>query len=228
MALRGAIRSLVINTLLVPERWRSGVVYNPLSARMAQDPYPDYAKLRERSPVHRSRLLDGWVFSRYADVDAILRDHRCFSSDPRKRNLSRRQQAILPAEDDYHMLLLDPPDHTRLRALVNKAFTRRAVNALEPEIRRLVNSLLDNADPGGFDLMEAVANPLPVIVIAEMLGVPPEDRERFRVWSNLRARLLEPTITPGNARPRPRPGPRSRSTSCPSSRRVARGRRGTS
>ena len=194
MALSGAIRSLVIHTVLVRERWQSGIVYNPVSARMAQDPYPDYARLRERSPVHRSRLLKGWVFSRYADVDAVLRDHRRFSSDPRKRNLSRRQKATLPGPDDYTMLFIDPPDHTRLRGLVNKAFTRRAVNALEPHIRGLVNSMLDAVDPSGFDLMEAVANPLPVIVIAEMLGVPAEDRARFRVWSAQRARLLEPTI----------------------------------
>ena len=195
MGLGNAIRSLVINTVLVRERWQSGVAYNPLSAGMAQDPYPDYARLRERSPVHRSRLMNAWVFSRYDDVDTVLRDHRRFSSDPRKRTLSRRQQAILPGPDDYTMLFLDPPDHTRLRALVNKAFTRRAVNALEPHIRGLVSSLLDEVDPNGFDLMEAVANPLPVIVIAEMLGVPPEDRARFRVWSAQRARLLEPTIS---------------------------------
>ena len=196
MVLRNAMRSLVINTLLVPERWRNGVVYNPLSARTAQNPYPDYARLRSHSPVHRSRLLNAWVFSRYADVDTVLRDHRRFSSDPAKRDLSRRQQAIVPAPGDYTMLLLDPPDHTRLRALVNKAFTRRAVNALEPHIRGLMNSMLDDVDPAGFDLMEAVANPLPVIVIAEMLGVPPEDRARFRAWSDQRARLLEPTISP--------------------------------
>ena len=196
MALRDAIRSLVVNTLVLRERWGSGAAYNPLSARTAQDPYPEYATLRERSPVHRSRLMNAWVFSRYADVDAILRDHRRFASDPRKRTLSRRQQGTLPDPGDYTMLFLDPPDHTRLRALVNKAFTRRAVNALEPHIRSLMNSLLDDVDPSGFDLMEAVAVPLPVIVIAQMLGVPPEDRARFRTWSNRRARLLEPTITP--------------------------------
>ena len=197
MALRQAIRSLAINTVLVRERWQSGVVYNPLSGRIAQDPYPEYAKLRERDPVHRSRLANSWVFTRYADVDAILRDQRNFSSDPRKRELSRRQRAALPSPDDYTMLFLDPPDHTRLRGLVNKAFTRRAVNALEPHIRSFLNALLDGIDDpaAGFDLMDAVANPLPVIVIAEMLGVPPEDRTRFRVWSNQRARLLEPTIS---------------------------------
>ena len=196
MALRDAIRSVVVNALLLRERWSSGAVYNPLSAAVAQDPYPQYADLRERSPVHRSRLMNAWVFSRHADVDTVLRDHRRFSNDPRKRTLSRRQMASLPGPDDYTMLFLDPPDHTRLRALVNKAFTRRAVNALEPHIRGLMNSLLDEVDPAGFDLMEAVANPLPVIVIAEMLGVPARDRERFRTWSNLRARLLEPTLGP--------------------------------
>ena len=196
MALRDAIRSLAINTLLIRERWQCGTVYNPLSADVAQDPYPTYAALRERSPVHRSRLMNAWVFSRHADVDTVLRDHRRFANDPRKRNLSGRQQATLPDPGDYTMLFLDPPDHTRLRALVNKAFTRRAVNALEPHIRGLMNALLDDVDPGGFDLMEAVAYPLPVIVIAEMLGVPASDRERFRTWSNRRARLIEPTISP--------------------------------
>ena len=196
MALRDAIRSLVVNTLVLRERWGSGAAYNPLSTQTAQDPYPEYATLRERSPVHRSRIMNAWVFSRYADVDAILRDHRRFANDPRKRTLSRRQQGTLPDPGDYTMLFLDSPDHTRLRALVNKAFTRRAVNALEPHIRSLMNSLLDDVDPSGFDLMEAVAVPLPVIVIAQMLGVPPEDRARFRTWSNRRARLLEPTITP--------------------------------
>ena len=197
MALREAIRALMINTMLVRERLQCGVAYNPLSAKMAQNPYPDYARLRDRDPVHRSRLMNAWVFTRYADVDAVLRDHRHFSNDPRKRDLTRRQQATLPTPDDYTMLFLDPPDHTRLRGLVNKAFTRRAVNALEPHIRGLMGALLDAVDdPAGFDLMETVAMPLPVIVIAEMLGVPPEDRAQFRTWSNQRARLLEPTIGP--------------------------------
>ena len=73
MSLRNAVRSLVINTVLVRELMQSGVAYNPTSARLAQDPYPTYAGLRERDPVHRSRLMDAWIFSRHADVDAILR-----------------------------------------------------------------------------------------------------------------------------------------------------------
>ena len=190
------VRSVAVGALLARERWQSGVAYNPLSARVARDPYPVYAKLRARDPVHYSRLMDAWVFTRYRDADAILRDHRHFSSDPRKRKASKRQRASLPSPEDMTMLFLDPPDHTRLRALVNKAFTRKAVNALEPHVRGLMESLLDDVeDPAGFDWMEAVANPLPVIVIAEMLGVPPEDRAQFRIWSDRRARILEPTIT---------------------------------
>ena len=191
-----AIQSAMVRTVLLRERWQSGVVYNPLSPEMAQDPYPVYAALRNRGPVHRSRLMNSWLFTRHADVDAILRNHRRFGNDPRKGKLSRRQRAILPPPNQFTMLLLDPPDHTRLRALVNKAFTPRAVRLLEPRIRRIMGSLLDAVeDPAAVDLMTAVAQPLPVIVIAEMLGVPPEDRDRFKVWSARRARLLEPMIS---------------------------------
>ena len=197
VSMRKAIRSAIANAVLVRERWQSGVVYNPLSAGMAQDPYPFYAALRERDPVHRSRLVNAWVFTRHADIDAILRDHRRFSNDPRKGTLSRRQRANLPTEDEFTMLFLDPPDHKRLRALVNKAFTPKVVNALEPHIRSLLGALLDDVDdPAGFDLMQAVAQPLPVIVIAEMLGIPAEDRAQFKVWSDQRARVLEPAIEP--------------------------------
>ena len=194
--LRRALRRAVVGVLVAPERWRSGVAYNPLSARMARDPYPLYAELRARDPVHHSRLLDAWVFSRHADVDAILRDFRRFSSDQRKRDPGlRRRGRSLPLPEPT-ILFLDPPDHTRLRSLVNKAFTPRAVTALEARIRGMAGALLDEADdPAGFDLMEALANPLPVMVIAEMLGVPPEDRAQFKTWSNQRARILEPTVS---------------------------------
>ena len=190
-----AIRSVVVGSMLARERLQSGVVFNPLSPRTAQDPYPTYATLREKDPVHRSRLMNAWLFSRHGDIDMILRDHQRFGNDPRKGTLNRRQRKSLPAEEDFTMLFLDPPDHKRLRALVNKAFTPKAVNALETHIRSLLRGLLDDIDdPAGFDLMQAVAQPLPVIVIAEMLGVPPEERARFKVWSDHRARVLEPMI----------------------------------
>ena len=191
-----AIRSALAAAAALGERWRSGVAYNPLSERVAQDPYPAYAALRERDPVHRSRLLNAWLFSRHADADAVLRDHRNFGSDPRKATLSRRQRKLLPPDEALTMLTLDPPDHTRLRSLVTKAFTRAAVEAYEPRIRTVMGSLLDDIDdPSAFDLIEAVAQPFPIIVIAEMLGIPPEDRARFKLWSAQRARLLEPTAS---------------------------------
>ena len=172
-SLQRTLKSLAVNALLVPERWRNGITYNPFSGKITQDPYPVYAELRERSPVHHSRLMDAIVLSRYADVDRILRDH-----------------------EERSILFIDPPDHTRLRSLVNKAFTRSAINALEPRIREIMGALLDGIrEPDGFDLMQTVAIPLPVIVIAEMLGIPHEDRAQFRVWSDRRARLLEPMLT---------------------------------
>ena len=196
-ALREAVWSVAAHAAAAAERWRTGMAYNPLSDRTAQDPYPVYAAMHRLSPVHRSRLMNAWLFARHADGDAILRDHRNFSSDPRRGTLTRRQQAMLPPPEEFTLLFLDPPDHTRLRRLVTRAFTSRAAGALESRIRAILGALLDAIeDPGGFDLMQAVAHPLPVMVIAELLGVPHEDRARFAVWSAQRARLLEPTVSP--------------------------------
>ena len=194
-AIREAMQSALAGVLSLSERRHGGVAYNPLSARTSQNPYPLYAALRARDPVHRSRLMNAWLFTRYADVDVILRDQHHFGNDVRKGALTARQQAMMPPPDEITMLFLDPPDHTRLRSLVSKAFTQKAADALEPRIRSILASLLDDIDDlTDFDLMEAVARPLPVVVIAEMLGVPPEDRDRFRTWSFQRVRIIEPTV----------------------------------
>ena len=191
----GRLRSAMVEFLLLPERRRNGFAYNPLAPRTVQDPYPSYAELRARAPVHRSRLLRGWVFTRHADVNAILGNHRRFSSDPRNGSIPVLRRAMLPPPEEYTMLTLDPPDHTRIRALVSQAFTPNAIAALEPRIRGNLAALLDEiADPSAFDLMESVARPLLLMVIAEMLGVPPEDWTRVRSWSAKGARFLEPTI----------------------------------
>ncbi|MXW09656.1 MAG: cytochrome P450 [Gammaproteobacteria bacterium] len=196
-----AMQAAVAGALVLPERWKRGVAYNPLSPRTVRDPYPVLAALRAQAPVHRSRFLNAWVFTRYADVRVILRDHRRFGNDPRKSNLSLLQRAILPPPHEYSMLLLDPPDHTRLRALVSGAFTPRAVDALEPRVRGILGTLLgDIRHSTAFDFMDAVAHPLPVMVIAGMLGLPPRDWRRFKVWSARRARLLEPRLGRGEGR----------------------------
>jgi len=191
------VRKAAMQAMLLRERLESGIAYNPVASRNTQNPYPGYAALRNKGQAHRSRLLNAWIFGRYRDVDAILRDWRRFSSDGRKAAPPPGRRTVMPdpGPGARSMLTLDPPDHRRLRALVSKAFTPRAVQALEPHVRSLMRELLDGiGDLSGFDLMEKIARPLPVIVIAEMLGVPPEDRPRFRSWSDRRARLLEPTI----------------------------------
>ncbi|MDA0364489.1 MAG: cytochrome P450 [Chloroflexi bacterium] len=193
---RRAIVPLAARALVLKERLRSGVAWNPLDHRYHQDPFPFYARLRERDPVHRSELLRGWVISRFNDVDAVLRDHERFSSDIRKSPVARdavRRGAPVP---DPSMLVIDPPDHTRLRALVSKAFTRGAIEAWRGRIEQVADELLDEVDPrAGFDVMASFANPLPVRVIAEMLGVPPADFPFFKERSDAVARQLEPTST---------------------------------
>ena len=190
--MRGSLSSLVLT-----ERIRHRVAYNPFADAITQDPYPTYAALRARSPVHRSLLTHAWVLTRYADVDAVLRDHRRFSNDPRRREAAHRGIGALPAgPDDYSRLLLDPPEHTRLRRLVNEAFTPLAIEALEPRIRTITAELLERvATPTSCDLVRDVAQPLPLRVIMWMLGVPPESFRRFEVWSKQRARLLELTVS---------------------------------
>jgi len=186
-----AITYLVIRLLLGGEWLESRITYNPLSLRMHSDPYAVYRKLRRRSPVHRSRLVNGWVLSAHTDVDRVLRDHKRFSNDQRNSNRPQGYEAF--AEETQSLLRLDPPDHTRLRSLVGQAFTPRAVEQLRPWVERIVDELLDGIrDAARFDVIADLAYPLPITVISEMVGVPPEDRDQFKVWSSDVARILEP------------------------------------
>ena len=194
--LRNIIKPIAIRIMVAREWWQSGVTYNPLSPGVYTDPYPTYERLREKDPVHWSPLLNSWVFSRYRHVDSILRDHKRFSNDNRKRANRRRNDESSDLANQPIMLFRDPPVHTRLRALVSRAFTPAVVEGLAGRTRAIADDLLDRIDdPSGFDLMEAIAAPLPVIVIAELLGVPTEDQPQFQIWSRHRSRALEPNIT---------------------------------
>jgi len=169
------------------------LTYNPFLPEVREDPYPQYRKLRESDPVHRSPFLEMWVLTRYEDVALVLRDHR-FSAD-------RTQWEGLKALEDFEptrsLLGLDPPDHTRLRTLVTKAFTPRVVEQLRPQAQAIVDGALDRAaGQGGMELIEELAYPLPVAVIAKMLGVPPEDWPRFREWSRVLVSSLDPVALP--------------------------------
>lgn len=200
--LRALLQPLGIRVMLWREWRQSGVTYNPLSPRMARNPYPKYAELRRQAPVHWSPLLDAWVVTRYADIDTILRDYKRFSNDPSQRRRTRAPRTTAMVEQSgQSMLLSDPPAHTRLRSLVTKAFTPQAIAALIPRLTALTETLLDAIpDPTHFDVTETLAYPLPVMVMAELLGIPPEDRAQFKRWSERRARLIEPMVTPAEIR----------------------------
>jgi len=177
--------------------------WNPFHPDRLRDPYPGYRALQESAPVYRNPWLRVWILSRYADVAAVLKDPS-FSVRRLESAAVRRLGAFQKLRPDFremlerNLLMLDPPDHTRLRGLVAKAFTPRVVERLRPGIQALVDGLLDEAERRGeIDLMRDFAYPLPATVIAEMLGVPPTDARRFMRWSNDLAALLDPFNAPG-------------------------------
>jgi cytochrome P450 len=174
----------------------TGVELSVLDARFQRDPYPVLDEVRAREPVHHDTQIHRYVLTRHADVDALLRDRTC-AADARKA-APGTYMAIYArdVEREPSMLMLDPPDHTRLRALVNKAFTPRAVDLLAPRIREIVDGLLDAvAGQPGFDLIDAFAGPLPTIVIAELLGVDPADFRDFKRWSDETGGAFDPLMT---------------------------------
>jgi cytochrome P450 len=175
--------------ILAKERFKTGVSFNPLSADLRYDPHPLFRRLREKDPVHYSEAFQGWIVTRYDDVQAILRD----STWAADRSLIENERMAERINSDSiqnqvlarTMLTVDPPDHTRLRTLVSKAFTPRAVERMKPRIQSITDHLLDELEgTDEMDVIRDLAYPLPVIVIAEMLGVPPEDRDRFKKWSD--------------------------------------------
>jgi len=187
------------------ERLESGLVFNPTTDAFRRDPYAVYRRFRERDPIHRAHAAMGWALFRHRDALGILRDPR-FSADDRSfyRWPVNRRRAIREGLVDPHepvepvMLRSDPPDHTRLRGLVNKAFTPRAVEKLRPRIEEITTELLDDLlRRRSFDLIRDFAVPLPVTVIAEMLGIPAADRETFKRWSDVLVGFLDPVASPG-------------------------------
>jgi pimeloyl-[acyl-carrier protein] synthase len=164
--------------------------FNPMDPEFLADPYPTYHRLRAEDPVHHSPL-GFWVLTRYEDVSSVLRDPR-FIKEPLAALVAARFGAEVPRGVGLSMLDRDPPDHTRLRSLVSKAFTPRVVEGLRPRIQRIVDELITRAEAtGSMDVIEEFAYPIPVNVICEMLGVPVADHERFRGWSLDIARGLD-------------------------------------
>ncbi len=173
-------------TATEPTRVEYDPIYDPFNPELIADPYPYYARLRDEHPVYYNERLDCYVLSRYDDIYRALRKPQIFSS----------AQGLTPEKDEISKLgipptfiMMDPPDHTRLRRLITKAFTPDTVKALEPKIRAFVVERIEAmkakaANGETIDLIPEIASPLPTMVVADILGVPPEDREKFDPWSD--------------------------------------------
>jgi cytochrome P450 len=163
----------------------------------AANPYPAYAWLREHAPVRWTTLpsgVDAWLVTRYDDARQALADTR-LSKNPAQHSLQahRSGRVGIPGERSAdlmtHLLNIDPPDHTRLRRLVSKAFTPRRIAAFEPRVREITDRLIDGfAERGEADLIHEFAFPLPIYAICDLLGVPREDQDDFRDWAGMMLR----------------------------------------
>jgi cytochrome P450 len=164
--------------------------YGLLTRKFQVDPYPSYAKMREQAPAYFTEGWNGWTLTRYQDVHSGFRDPR-LSSDRAAAfgaalppALKERFTPVVRSMSSW-ALLIDPPTHTRIRSLINKAFTPRLVEYLRPRMQEQVDILLDKAkERGELDLVRDLANPLPVAVIGDMLGVPRADGPKLKVWSD--------------------------------------------
>ena len=175
----------------------TSVQYNPFEPGFTDNPYPHYRELREADPVHQS-FMGVWMLTRYRDVFALLRDPSLSVEDRNAAPTPMMEMAAEAMGDRFELgsqsiLNLDPPDHTRLRRLVSKAFTPRMVEQLRPRVEQLVDASLDQAGPE-WDLIDGLAFPLPFQVISDLLGTPETDTAQLREWSGTVVRSLEPVL----------------------------------
>ena len=162
----------------------TGVRLTHFDPEFRKNPYPILAELRERDPIHRDTELGRWVFTRHDDVWEILRNPE-YWSDPRKGNPDSFARRFLGSGDEEpSMLLMDNPGHRRLRELARHPFTPRAVEVWRERARTVAKRHVSAIEEDEFDLISAVANPIPTVVIAELLGVDPERHSDFKRWSD--------------------------------------------
>ncbi len=170
------------------------------------DPFLTYAKMRTTDPVCYQPGMDGdsmfWFVTGFEEAETVLRDHKRFVKNWRNTRTPAELAKLEPQPEfwqllDNHMLNTDSPDHTRLRALVNKAFTARMSSNMRGRVQAIADELLDAVqEQGQMDLIDQYAFPIPIVVICDLLGIPVGDRERFRAWTNA---FLEPTFSKEDA-----------------------------
>lgn len=179
-------------------------VFNPLEAGYTEWPYDQYRRLRDNDPIHRSDLVHGWVITRFDDVNTVLRDASVSSNienaTPTPITEAEQERSEAKGRGSKTVVLLDDPDHARLRKLLAPPFKARAVEDVREMIERRVSQAVDSlrAEFGSdaeFDLIGDFAYPLPVEIFCEMLGVPDEDHPKFRHWTMCVARNLDPVMS---------------------------------
>jgi cytochrome P450 len=188
--------------LLSWEKLTTGVSYDLLSPKVQADPYDVYREMRAKDPVHWSELARAWFLTRYAEVASVLKDNR-FSVEGTQQKSNERmgykldERSPLRRINKRWMLFVDPPDHTRLRGLVNRAFTPKAVEGLRPKIQELVDGLIDQVqDRGHMDIVHDLGDPLPAKVLAYLLGLPSEDSAVLKPWADVVGMGIDPILAP--------------------------------
>ena len=162
----------------------TGLEITALDKAFRENPYPILARLREEDPVHHDQVFNRYVLSRHDHILNLLRDLSLWS-DPRKGNPgSFAREVLMRGEEEPSMLLMDDPGHRRLRQLVFRSFTPRAIESWRARVRGVTQRVIDAVEEDDFDLMEEIANPIPTVVIAELLGIDPDRHEQFKTWSN--------------------------------------------
>ncbi len=170
--------------------------FNPMEPSYVRDPYPMLQRMREEDPVHFFAPAGTWFLTRYADIWSLMRDPRALSLPADQMSIGGGKK---PAEGPFQramrnwIVLLNPPDHTRLRNLLNKSFTPRVIARIDERVAEIADELLDDVlQKREVDLMREYTNPLPMLVVAGQLGVPKEDRPRIKLWSDAIANAMDP------------------------------------
>ncbi|WP_292794707.1 cytochrome P450 [Nostoc sp. NMS7] len=178
--------------------------FNLFDPKFNANPYPTYHRLRSEDPVHRYFVGGDWIVTRYADVKAVLKSG-CVRTDDRPKSIQERNKYLqdkgknlntLAYTTSRFLFYMNPPDHTRLRALVSKSFSPVVVERMRPRIQEIVHELLDKVrHQGSMDIVADLASPLSVSVISRLLGIPKEAQQQLHQWTNVLSRILDPLVS---------------------------------